>query len=49
MSKTLSKHIRIEAEHWKRMEDAARERNISPNQLVVELAIESYARFWVTA
>ena len=39
MSKTLSKHIRIEAEHWKRMEDAARERNISPNQLVVELAI----------
>ena len=36
MSKTLSKHIRIEAEHWKRLEDAARERNVSPNQLLVE-------------
>ena len=44
MSKTLSKHIRIEAEHWKRMEDAARERNISPNQLVVELAIDALDR-----
>ena len=38
MSKTLSKHIRIEAEHWKHLEDAARERNVSPNQLLVELA-----------
>ena len=38
MPKTLSKHIRIEAEHWKRLEDAARERNVSPNQLLVELA-----------
>ena len=44
MSKTLSKHIRIEAEHWQRLEDAARERNVSPNQLVVELAIDALDR-----
>ncbi|MDE0342999.1 MAG: hypothetical protein OXK82_07520 [Deltaproteobacteria bacterium] len=44
MSKTTSKHIRIEAEHWKRLEDAARERNVSPNQLLVELAMDALDR-----
>ena len=44
MSKTVSKHIRIEAEHWKRLEDAALERNVSPNQLLVELAIDALDR-----
>lgn len=44
MSKTLSKHIRIEAEHWKCLEDAARERNVSPNQLLVELAMDALDR-----
>ena len=44
MSKTLSKHIRIEAEQWKRMEDAARERGVSANQLVVELAMDALER-----
>ena len=44
VSRTLSKHIRIQAEHWKRLEDAALERNVSPNQLVVELAIGALDR-----
>ena len=44
MSKTLSKHIRIEAEHWKRLQDVARERNVSPNQLLVELAMDALDR-----
>ena len=44
MSKTQSKHIRIEAEHWKRLQDVARERNVSPNQLLVELAMDALDR-----
>ena len=44
MSRTIDKHIRIEPEQWQRMETAARERDITANQLVVELAMEALDR-----
>ena len=44
MVQTLQKNIRVTAEQWHRIEDAARERNVSPNQLVIELAIEALDR-----
>ena len=36
--------IRVTAEQWTRIEEVARERQVSPNQLVVELAIEALDR-----
>ena len=44
MAQSLQKNIRVTAEQWNRVEMAARERQISPNQLVVELAIEALDR-----
>ena len=44
MAQSLQKNIRITAEQWTRIEEAARERQVSPNQLVVELAIEALDR-----
>ena len=44
MAQSLQKNIRVTAEQWQRIEDAAREREVSPNQLVVELAIEALDR-----
>lgn len=41
MSRTIARHIRIDAEHWQRIESLANEHRISPNQLLVELAIEA--------
>ncbi|MDE0332480.1 MAG: hypothetical protein OXL41_11485 [Nitrospinae bacterium] len=35
---------RVTADHWDRIEEAARERNVSPDQLVVEFAIEALDR-----
>ena len=40
---TAEEH-RVTAEQWTRIELAARERQVSPNQLVVELAIEALDR-----
>ena len=44
MVQTLQKNIRVTAEQWHRIEDAAREREVSPNQLVIELALEALDR-----
>ena len=41
MANTLAKHIRIDEPHWKRIESLAIERGTTPNQLLVELAIEA--------
>ena len=41
MSKTLARHIRIDEQHWRRIESLANERGTTPNQLLVELAIEA--------
>ena len=44
MAQSLQKNIRVTAEQWERIKTAARERQVSPNQLVVELAIEALER-----
>ena len=44
MAQSQQKNIRVTAEQWNRIETAARERQVSPNQLVVELAIEALER-----
>ena len=44
MVQTLQKNIRVTSEQWDRIEDAAREREVSPNQLVIELAVEALER-----
>ena len=44
MAQTLQKNIRVTSEQWERIEDAARHRDVSPNQLVIELAIEALER-----
>ena len=40
MAQTTQKNIRFTSEQWKRVEKEAEKRNISPNRLVVELAME---------
>ena len=44
MAQSLQKNIRVTAEQWNRIETAAKEQQVSPNQLVVELAIEALDR-----
>ena len=44
MAQSQQKNIRVTAEQWTRIEEAARERQVSPNQLVIELAIEALDR-----
>lgn len=44
MAQSLQKNIRVTAEQWNRIEEAARERQVSPNRLVVELAIGALDR-----
>ncbi len=41
MPTTLAKQIRIDSDQWERIETAAKERNVTANQLLVELAIEA--------
>ena len=41
MARTLQKNIRVMPEQWNRIENAARERDVSANRLVVELALEA--------
>ena len=41
MSKTIARHIRIDADHWRRIEALANEHRTTPNQLLVELAVEA--------
>ena len=44
MARTLQKNIRTTPEQWKRIENAARERDVSANRLVVELAMQALDR-----
>ena len=44
MAQSLQKNIRVTDEQWTRIEEAARERQVSPNRIVVELAIEALDR-----
>ena len=44
MSKTLARHIRIDELHWRRIESPANECGTTPNQLLVELAVEALNR-----
>ena len=41
MAQTQQRNIRFTAEQWERIENAAREREVSPNQLVADLALEA--------
>ena len=44
MAKTMSKTVRVTDEQWNRVETAARDRNQSPNHLLVQLAMEALDR-----
>ena len=44
MGKTINKHIRVDEEHWKRIENAAHERGITPVRLMISAVIEAIAR-----
>ena len=44
MTRTLQKNIRVTPGQWNRIENAAAERDISANRLVVELAMEALDR-----
>ena len=44
MPKTLSKTVRVTEAQWNRVETAARQRNESPNHLLVKLAMEAFDR-----
>ena len=44
MAQTTQKNIRFTSEEWKRVEIEAHKRGISPNRLVVELAMEVLER-----
>jgi len=44
MARTLQKNIRVTPEQWNRIENAAKERDVSANRLVVELAMEALDR-----
>ena len=44
MAQTAQKNIRFTSEQWKRLEKEAETRDISPNRLVVELAMEGLKR-----
>ena len=41
MVQTTQKNIRFTSEQWKRVEKEAHKRGVSPNRLVVELAMEA--------
>ena len=42
--KLLEKHIRVHPEQWRRLEEAAAGSALTPNQLVVELAMKALDR-----
>ena len=44
MTRTLQKNIRVTPGQWNRIENAAKERDVSANRLVVELAMEALDR-----
>ena len=44
MSKTIARHIRIDEQHWRRIESLTNERGTTPNRLLVELAVDALDR-----
>ena len=44
MVQTIQKNIRVTSEQWKRIENEAEKREMSPNRLVVELVKEALER-----
>ncbi len=44
MPQTIQKNIRVTPEQWNRIEKTARERDISPNQLIVNLVMDALDR-----
>ena len=44
MAKTLSKTVRVTEDQWNHVENAAKNRNVSPNHLLVELAMQALDR-----
>jgi len=44
MTQTLPKNIRFAPDQWERIENEARARKVSANQLVIDLAIEALDR-----
>ena len=41
MAKTLNKHIRVDEDHWERIEQAAKRRGISPSRLMIEATLQA--------
>ena len=41
MTRTINKHIRVDQEHWRRIEDAANRRGLSPSRLLMETALQA--------
>ena len=44
MVQTIQKNIRVTPEQWKRIENEAEKREMSPNRLMVELVMEALER-----
>ena len=44
MANTIGRHIRIDEGDWRRIETLAEVRDMSPNRLLVELAVEALDR-----
>ncbi len=41
MGNTVNKHIRVAEDDWQRIEDAARERGVSPTRLLISSTLEA--------
>ncbi len=44
MVQTIQKNIRVTPEQWKRIENEAEQREMSPNRMVIELVMEALER-----
>ena len=44
MPQTIQKNIRVTPKQWDRIENAAQERDVSPNQLIVNLVMDALDR-----
>ena len=41
MGNTINKHIRVDEDHWKQIENEAHKRGISPSRLMISAALEA--------
>jgi len=47
MGKTINKHLRFDEDDWKRIDDEARRRGVSPSRLLVSSTLEAIeGRHW---